>query len=245
MSKKFKLTALPVQPQVDAGASTEKTTRKVVSRSPHRSVGIMACSWFQDRGIEYESQLERKFLQRALLCLDIKHIQHQPFKIAYEIDGETLKYTPDFLVTMWNETRLIIEVKPATFVNKNRALFDAAREILRANDLTFIVATEKNLGSKATMANASLLLRYARGSAPDVECQRCMNILREVSPIPMSTLISKAEIALTTILHLIGRRQIAINPDLDLNPETLLSLPNQGEQNGLIFFCDWFNTTPW
>ena len=245
MSKKFKLADLQDQQQVDAGTFTEKTTRNVVSRSPHRSVGIMACSWIQDHGIEYESQLERKFLQRALLCSYIKHVRHQPFKIAYEIDGKTLKYTPDFLVTLRNKTRLIIEVKPTTFVNKNRALFDAAREILRANDLTFIVATEKNLGSKATMANASLLLRYARSSTPDDECQRCMNILREFSPIPMSPLISKAEITRTTVLHLIGRRQIAINSDLALNSETLLSLPNQGEQNGLIFFCDWFNTTPW
>lgn len=53
--------------------------RKVVTRAPHRRVGLIACPWFQPNTIEYESLLERDFVRLALLDPDVSSISHQPF----------------------------------------------------------------------------------------------------------------------------------------------------------------------
>lgn len=38
------------------------SARKVVTRSPKRTVGLINCRWFQDKPIEHESRLEKHFV---------------------------------------------------------------------------------------------------------------------------------------------------------------------------------------
>ena len=54
---------------------TEKSTRKVVIRSPQRKVGYINCGWFQQERIEHEFLLEKRVVQCALLCLRLKYIK--------------------------------------------------------------------------------------------------------------------------------------------------------------------------
>ena len=68
-----------------------QAARKVVTRSPHRRVGLIACPWFQSTPIEYESLLERDFVRLALLDLEISSIAHQPFSLDL---GELGTYFP-------------------------------------------------------------------------------------------------------------------------------------------------------
>lgn len=85
--------------------TAQKPVRKVVTRSPHRSVGTIACSWIQDSVVEYESQLEKRFVHRLLLFHGLARITHQPFKLERDVAGKKLDYTPDFLVMLKNGNR--------------------------------------------------------------------------------------------------------------------------------------------
>lgn len=229
----------------DSKEGISPTTRKVVSKSPHRSVGIIACSWLQDKAIEYESQLEKRFVQRALLFPYIKYIQHQPFKLKYQLDEKLLEYTPDYLVTLTNGMRLIIEVKPEPFVKKNIPLFDKASQIFLDKDFYFFVVTDKNLGSKTKQFNTGLLLRYARGNIRDEDKQRVLTLMNDLEKPTIETLANSAGLNLQNIYLLIARHVITTNTDLDANPETIVNHLSQGDQNAFIFFCNWIDTTPW
>ena len=62
-----------------------KPARPVVTRSPHRMVGMVCCPWLQDQPIEHESMLERHFIMAALSIPGLRHIQHQPFKLHLDV----------------------------------------------------------------------------------------------------------------------------------------------------------------
>ena len=87
---------------------TEKSTRKVVTRSPQRKVGYINCRWFQQERIEHESLLEKRVVQCALLCPKLKYVKSKPFKIQI---GTKSTYNPDFLLTFEDGSKLVVEVK--------------------------------------------------------------------------------------------------------------------------------------
>lgn len=118
------------------------TERRVVTRSPHRAVGKIACSWIQDQAVEYESQLERRFLQRLLLCLSLEKVRHQPFTIDRDIVGEKMHYTPDFLVRLRDGAKLVVEVKPEVFIDNHRKKLLAAKALLNDAGVPFFVITD-------------------------------------------------------------------------------------------------------
>ncbi len=135
-------------------------TRKVVTRSPHRRVGIIPCPWLQSTPVEYESLLERDFVRLALFSPGLLAVYSQPFKIDLGEDGT---YTPDFLLSYPKSARLVVEVKPNVFSksDKNQKLFAAAAQTLRKNGFEFCVATESQIRKRDRHENAAVLLRYA------------------------------------------------------------------------------------
>ncbi len=83
-------------------------TRKVVTRAPHREVGVVNPAWLLDHAVEHESHLERRFIMVALACPVVLDIVHQPLQLTLVVDsgqGPTeRKYTPDFRLTLADGT---------------------------------------------------------------------------------------------------------------------------------------------
>ena len=100
--------------------------RKVVTRVPHREVGVVNPRWLLDHGVEHESHLEKRFIMVALACPVVVGIVHQPLHIYLGPD-ETGKYTPDFLIRFRDDDELIVEVKPEVFLEKNKDRLAAAK----------------------------------------------------------------------------------------------------------------------
>lgn len=112
---------------------TAKTDRKVITRSPRRKVGYINCKWFQNERIEHESQLEKRFVQCALLCPRLLSIKSQPFKIQI---SKKSTYTPDFLLTFDDGSIIVVEVKiqaklPLMFVKIQHCPFHAESQRFR------------------------------------------------------------------------------------------------------------------
>lgn len=109
---------------------TQTSARKVVTRSPQRKVGYVNCRWFQNESIEHESQLEKRFVQCALLCPKLAHIKSQPFKLSI---SKKSTYTPDFLLTFEDGSQLVVEVKIAARMARHVKKFRIAQEMLNGN----------------------------------------------------------------------------------------------------------------
>jgi hypothetical protein len=142
-----------------------KPKRKVVMRSPYRSVGLVACSWLQATPIEHESFLERRSIQRMLVTPGVTGIVSQPFQIGYGHDNEKF-YTPDFLVHFGSKKSIVVEIKPERFVGKFAEMFDLVSAVLNDQKMSFHVITDTMIDIGDNPDDIELVLRYARGNIP-------------------------------------------------------------------------------
>jgi hypothetical protein len=143
-----------------------KPARQIVKPTTRRSVGLIHASWFASDGIPHESELEAAFVRHALLCTAVMHIDAQPFRIDWvDRSVEQRSYVPDYLVTLRDRTRIVVEVKPTKFVDEDRDKFDSAAALLAKKRIGFVVITEKHVPESLQCAGR-LLLRSGRGELP-------------------------------------------------------------------------------
>jgi TnsA endonuclease N terminal len=223
-----------------------KPARQVVTRSPHRSVGLVNAGWLQQESIEWESPHEQRFIHCVLLLPNLVALKHQPFKIEYrDAAGRLHKYTPDFLVELKDGVRVVVEVKPTRFVDKYRTEFDAAASQLRDAGGQFYVLTEKQV-QKDRAKRARLWLKFARQGAADADT---VPVLRRVAAAPDGIPYGELRdlgFSEGAILHLLGRRYLKTNAQFELNPETRLVAIDRGDLgNERIQFDSWFDCSPW
>lgn len=221
----------------------EPSSRKVVKRSPARTVRLLNLPDLQSTAIECESALERDFVQVASVFYATRWIQHQPFKI------ELLKgsYTPDFLVRFQDESAAVVEVKPSSRIEEHiEKLTDAAIEIRNAG-WPFLVVDETRIQLEGMAKQARLIRRYAKASFPVTECVRAVDIVREVPAITVQTLRQAHGFPLPLLLHLIAHRQISCSTGLstDDTAELVNHLHIQQDLSHAIQFGSWLGTAPW
>jgi hypothetical protein len=221
-----------------------KPARNVAHRSTHRSVGILACSWIQGHAIEYESQLERRFLLQALVIPMVQSINHQPFRLEYLEDGKIHTYVPDFFIRLKDGAKVVIEIKPRRFLKSHHHKLAEAERILAERNVHFLVVTDKEIDDGIKFENASFLLRFARGSASEKCKQRCLVALGESSDgLRIEELMQRADVSETDILHFIGRRELSIDLSEPISQATAVHLP-KNEHHDYLHFLNWFNTSP-
>lgn len=220
-------------------------TRRVVTRSPHRSVGIISCTWLQDEPIEYESQLERRFLQRALTFPYIRSIHHQPFTFEYEDQGKSLRYTPDFLCTLQDGSRIVVEVKPDVFVKKHLSKITIGKEKAAAAGMIFIVATDREIDDGNAVENAALILRYTRGGIRNCAFDLCEEAIKTSGSIRLQELLTKTNISMGDALHYIGRGKFIIPSLNQIDDNVLITLSTKEANNVSFLFFNWVGATPW
>ncbi len=86
--------------------------------------------------IAYRSSWELEYAKRLDADDNVAMWEYEPFAIVYEVDGESKRYLPDFLVTYVDGVKELVEVKPkeleSTIVNQAKRL--AALELCDKND---------------------------------------------------------------------------------------------------------------
>ena len=187
--------------------------RKVVTRSPHRRVGLVACPWFRSTAIEYESLLERDFVRLAVLDLKNSSISEQPFTMDL---GKFGHYTPDFLLTR-TDGKTVVEVKPKEHASseKHRLRLGHAAHLLANEGYRFLVATEIYIRDDKLHERASILLRHARSRLPLETTTRLLTLASShPEGIAIGELAYVGGVPTSAVLNLIGRRQLYINSSL-------------------------------
>lgn len=216
-------------------------TRKVVTRSPHREVGIVNAGWLLEQPVEHESHLERRFIMGALSCPVVTSIVHQPMKMTLvHGPGDTENYTPDFKIGFRDGDHTIVEVKPMYFLPENQRKMDAARRQLVAAGHKYDLFTEKQIDANGLSARAMLLMRYGRLTFSDLEALECKRLLEEecAGSAQIHELMSKG-VSEDLIWNMVARHQFRVPAGINISPlETIELNTTQGDCH--VYFQSWF-----
>lgn len=202
----------------------QPTTRRVVHPSPSHSVRLLHLLHLQTEPIEADSSWERDFVHIAALHHRVTSIRHQPFKLTWP----DRTYTPDFLITFKDQSKLVVEVKPLAKQTGYVELFKLATQKLSEHAIGFLVVSERHLFNNYRAHNAALIRRYSKTSYPagDLNC-----LISEISDSPdgktVSQLCSNNPEKLAMLRHLIAFRRIQAQPNLSTEPDATVSTPIQ------------------
>ncbi len=218
--------------------------RKVVTRSPAKTVRILNLAGIFDAPIECESKLERDFVYQAALCPSVCGLRHQPVKLTLK-SGRT--YTPDFLATHTCGHRTIVEVKLGAKVAANKPLFDEAAAQLHARDIDFLVLTEKAIRRRNLHERAALILRYRKSVPDEAAVIRVVSALRNSGADGASAteLLDTCNVSLECLFNMLTTRTVACSRDLFVEADSRLFLPQSIGEQDAVHIEGWFDAPLW
>ena len=226
-----------------------KPARQVVKPTTHRSVGIVNVSWLQPEGIPHESELEAAFIRYAVLCPAVRKISAQPFQLPWaDAAGADRAYVPDFQVTLIDGAKVVVEIRPARFIEKDREKFDAAARLLGQKRIDFIVISDELL-PKELQALTKLVLRSARGELDADLITRADKLVARAGTSGLAWNEALASgIAERDWHHLLGRRRLVTDTGLTLRPTSRLHQPLDwpgARDHERLQFDRWFGCQTW
>ncbi|QIM52739.1 TnsA endonuclease N-terminal domain-containing protein [Hydrogenophaga crocea] len=199
-----------------------RSARKVVTRSPARSVRLINLPHLQSEAIEAESSVERDFAHLAALYPFTRRILHQPFRL----DLDDRKYTPDFLVEFDDRSSIVIEVKVESKLERFESVYQAAKAKLAAHGVCLKIAHDQMIRTEGRAERALLIRRYSKDHCNEGEAQAILGLAQESQTgVRMSELLSRG-FALPTIYHLIARRRMCTDSALDISRGAVLASIN-------------------
>ena len=214
-----------------------RSPREIITRSPHRRTGLIACPWLQPQAIGYESLLECNFVRIALLCPKVSAIRHQPARLDL---GEQGTYTPDFLLTCGQYEKYLVEVKPSVFLKKARAKLDAARHQVAQQGAEFLICTDKEIHKDDRHERAGLILRHARSQySKDGERALLLKLESVSFPTSMDKIKDISGMTSEQVMYLIGRRYLYLSPSLET--DLIFKLTGKEDSDGTISPRAWFS----
>jgi hypothetical protein len=192
------------------------------------------------RMLAFESLIERDYLYLLDYDPDVAWFEEQPLTIAYQHEGKTLHYTPDFhLVEKGRD--VLVECKPEKFVNtdENRRKFAAAHDWCLERGWEFRTVTDLQVRAGYRLRNVKLLTRYARqGVHPDIRGQ-IYALLHESKSWPTIAHVARAippytaDMITASILHMAFHHEILVPvDDSPVSGETTIGLPSQAQERG-------------
>lgn len=218
-------------------------TRKVVTRAPHREVGVVNPAWLLDHAVEHESHLERRFIMVALACPVVLDIVHQPLQLTLVVDsgqGPTeRKYTPDFRLTLADGTEVIVECKPAKFVDQNQNLFAQAEAALKVMGYAFLIVTDDQIDRAGLSSRALLLTRYGRLNVSAEDALQCRQLIEEFGGDAQVSDLLEQGLSEATIWNLVARHQLKVPVGLPMTEISSVCINNHVEEDCHDYFCSW------
>ena len=215
--------------------------REVVTRSPHREVGVVNAGWLLDHSVHHESSLERRFIMVALSCPVVRDIHHQPCEIDLTLaPDETCRYTPDFLVNLMDGTEVIVEVKPEKFVPEHARKLNAARAAFNLRGIEFETYTDKVIDAQGLSARAILLMRFGRMTFSLEQAMKCKAELQSrcEGSASVRDLVANG-VNEDLIWNLVATHELRVPTGLNLSDEEIVSI-NQHQGDCHVYFRQWF-----
>jgi TnsA endonuclease N terminal len=218
----------------------EPATRKVISRSPSHTVRQIHLPLLQAQPVEADSALERDFVHIAAIYPFTQHIQHQPFRLIWP----DRSYTPDFLVTFKDGSRLVIEVKPREKLSGYEELFQQSKYKLAAHGISFRVADDQHIHAQNRAANALLIRRYAKSTfSKDAVTALVSWLTDHPHGVGIADVIRQEGVSLPLVCYCIAAHQVTTSASLGISPsDRVFPIPSlqQGETHA-VHFANWLD----
>jgi hypothetical protein len=213
--------------------------RKVVTRAPHREVGVINPAWLLDHAVEHESHLEKRFIMAALACPVVVDIVHQPLHIWLS-PNETEKYTPDFGIGFRDRDTVLVEVKPEVFLAKHAEKLRAAAQHFKSQGKKFLVLTDKHIDANGLGTRAILLMRYGRVNFSEQQALDCLALLKNEchGEAKVKDLVELG-VSEALIWNMVAKHRFRVPVGLNISPEESVSI-NGAEGDCCDYFHTWF-----
>lgn len=217
--------------------------RRVVTRSPVKTVRRLNLPGIFSAPIECESSLERDFVFRAALCPSVREIRHQPFRLQL---APKKRYVPDFLITTTSGRSLVVEVKLSTRVEGLRERLDLAKEELARHGLDFVVITELFINAGGAHERAARVLRYRKAGIDDAIAERITAVLEQhPAGITFDALCTSCCAQITDVLTLAAARRLRLSRSIDLDSSALVYPILSSGVDDEIRLTSWFDVPLW
>lgn len=128
----------------------------------------------------YQSTIERDYVYVLKFDPTVITYRAQPMVIlGTDDEGNTHRYTPDFLVVRTNRKE-IVECKPEELLSHPHTLqqIQLGEAWAEANNHDFVIVTDTDLRKDHTLANLKLLWRYCRTTVPTAMLASCIACLK-------------------------------------------------------------------
>lgn len=151
----LRLLSVPIYPCSRVREPVKPTTGRVVGYFP---------SVKNNRSIAWGSQLEQKACYVFEFSPEIIRYKEQPLTIYYRLNGELLRYTPDFELTLLSGELIYVEIKPAAklqnpFLQKK---LNAISQYWKEKGQRFLILSDQELDNPILQSNLKLLRSYLR-----------------------------------------------------------------------------------
>jgi hypothetical protein len=150
------------------------------------------------------------------------------------------------LLTFLDGRSLVVEVKRSEKIEALKERFDEITELLDARDLAFFVIHQGQIEGRKRASSACLIRRYATLACEEERVMPAVQFVqKKPNGVSILTLREKFGLSQPSVLHLISRRRIAVNPMLQLDAASLVFPTQKDLQNASLQFGKWFGCAPW
>lgn len=221
-------------------APSHSLARQVVTRSGSIVRGrIPSCK--AGRMIAFEQLLERDALYLFEFSPQVLAIREQPFKFFYADGTRTRRYTPDFALTLSDQSQLVVEVKPSKSLAKPeiQAKLAAISDAMTRQGHRFLVLSDDVIRAEPRLSNLKLLFPHLRHPVSDAMRWRLRALAEASSPGAILLVKELAEQfgGLPAVLHLLAHGLIWADSLQPIDQNTPVSLlPEEVDHVGINWF---------
>ena len=225
----LRLLSNPISPSSRIREPVKPTTGRVVGYFP---------SVKNNRSIAWESQLEQKACYVFEFSPEIIKYREQPLSIYYRLNGELLRYTPDFELTLLSGELIYVEVKPRAKLQTQelQEKLEAIRGYWKEKDIKFLVITDQELDHPVLQSNLKLLRSYLRVNCDPQLIQVSTHWLKQQSNPIIGDLAAYLN-SLNKVYSLIAHQFALTNLHEKIQHESQLYLQEEDRHENQLFSC--------
>lgn len=210
--------------------------REVVTRSRKGFRGYFP-SRKLNRGVQFESLLERDAIYIWEFSPGVISYQEQPAIIEYEHQGSIHRYVPDFELQLRNQHVIHAEIKPERALSnpKLRAKYTSIARRYQETDIEYVILTERELRQIPLLPNLKFLYRGLRSSRNiDFIILEIRRYLQDQGACLFSILTQ--EFDKEAVVMMLARNYLACDFKRDFDaPDNLIRLPGEADYATLWF----------
>ncbi len=197
-----------------------------------------------NRSIAWESQLEQKACYVFEFSPEIIKYREQPLSIYYRLNGELLRYTPDFELTLLSGELIYVEVKPGAKLQTQelQEKLGAISRYWKEKGLQFLIITDQELDHPILQSNLKLLRSYLRVKCDAELVQISAHWLKQQDNPTLGDLTHYLD-SINKVYSLLAHQFLLTNLHEKIQYESNIYLQEENRYENQFFSCGFVSDT--